>query len=96
MRTKANILVHELIGLHVRVVRAKSTAYMGIEGVVADETKNTLVIQTPRGVVKRVPKSACAFRFDVDDGRVDVDGAMIAHAPEDRPKILVKQVKVKV
>jgi ribonuclease P protein subunit POP4 len=88
-------MIHELIGLHAKVVRAKSAAYLGIEGVVADETKNTLVMRTPRGA-RRVPKSACAFRFDVDDGRVDVDGAMIAHAPEDRPKVLVKYVKVKV
>ena len=57
-----NIVLNELIGLRARVVRCSDKKQEGLEGIVIDETKNTLLLQTERGVRKLV-KASSAFRF---------------------------------
>ncbi len=90
MITKGNILAHELIGLAVEVVRSTDRKMAGMKGEVVDETKNTLVVEIG-GKEKTLPKSACVFRFTLPDGgKADVDGKLIALAPEERPKRLMK------
>ncbi len=92
MRTVDNLVVHELIGLDVKVIKSRSLAYLGLAGKVIDETKDRLIIMTDKGR-KSVPKTACVFRFKLGDKTVDVDGRLIAYRPEDRPKQLMYLVK---
>ncbi|MCX8198142.1 MAG: ribonuclease P protein component 1 [Candidatus Micrarchaeota archaeon] len=88
MITESNIRIHELIGLKVKVAKSLSLAYQGIRGIVADETKNTILIRT-RGGEKRIPKKGCIFVFQLPGGRkAEVDGNTIAYRPFDRPKKL--------
>jgi ribonuclease P protein subunit POP4 len=84
MITKENILRHELIGLPVEVVRASNPAQQGIAGCIVDETRNTVVIETPRGT-KRIGKAHATFRLTVPDGTVvDVSGSALVSQPEKR------------
>ncbi|MEM0438192.1 MAG: ribonuclease P protein component 1 [Candidatus Micrarchaeia archaeon] len=86
MITPENILVHELIGLKVRVVESLSRPHEGIEGVVVGETLNTLLVQSLKGK-KRVPKKNTKFEFELPDGRrVVVNGEDILNRPENRLK----------
>jgi len=90
MITKDNVMLHELIGLGVEVVRSTDRKMAGMKGEVVDETRNTLVIEKG-GVEKRLPKATSIFRFTLPNGeKVDVDGRLIAVAPEDRTKKLMK------
>jgi len=84
MRTKGNIAKHELIGLEVRVLKSSSSP-AGLRGRVVDETKNLLVIETPKGE-KKVPKEHSIFEFEIPEGSVTVDGARLLFRPEDRIK----------
>ncbi len=84
MITKENILRHELIGLPVEVVGAANPAQQGIAGRIVDETRNTLVIETPRGR-KRVGKARATFRIPLPGGTVvDVSGSALVSQPEKR------------
>jgi len=84
MITKENILRHELIGLPVEVVDAANPAQQGIAGRIVDETRNTLVIETPRGR-KRVGKASATFRIPLPGGTVvDVSGSALVSQPEKR------------
>jgi len=84
--TPANIAVHELIGLKVSVKKSLSLPYRGLRGTVVDETKNTLVLRTPKGE-KAVPKKGCVFECSLPGGeRAELDGSSIAYRPFDRPK----------
>jgi len=84
MITKENILRHELIGLPVEVVRAANPAQTGIAGRVVDETRNMLIIDTPRGT-KRIEKAHATFRLTVPGGTVvDVSGLALVSQPEKR------------
>lgn len=75
-----NLIYHELIGLPVEV---DSPGYR-LKGVVVDETRNMLVIETVSGD-KMIPKDAGAFIFTLPDGRrVKVLGTLLRSQPENR------------
>ncbi|MDY6789334.1 MAG: ribonuclease P protein component 1 [Candidatus Nanohaloarchaea archaeon] len=82
MRTAENLPRHELIGLEVEVMESTGS-HTGIQGKVVDETRNTLVVETPEGE-KTVPKKENSFRFIVDDLKVGVNGRLLEERPEER------------
>jgi len=76
----------ELIGLKAKVVKSTNPSYMGVNGKVVDETRNTLVIRR-ENVNKVVVKNVSVFHFTTADGTVvEVDGNIIIGRPEDRVK----------
>ncbi len=79
-----NLRKHELIGLSVLVSGATDPSLVGLRGVVVDETKNTLRVETPRGE-KTVPKQGTSFTFEVQGG-TRVEGDDLLFRPEDRIK----------
>ncbi len=81
-----NIVIHELIGLHVRVANHSDPSLIGVEGTVVDETMNTLVVETEDGE-KVVPKRYGVFHFRLPDGRwTEVRGEEILSRPHERTK----------
>ena len=95
MINAGNILVHEFIGLEAAVARCTDRSMEGQRGMVVDETKNTLVVETQaeRGGARELvlPKTACVFRFSLPaGGTVDVDGRTVALDPVERAKRLAK------
>ena len=79
-----NLRKHELIGLTVHVSAATDPSLVGLRGVVTDETRNTLMVETSKGE-KRVPKHGASFTFDLQGG-VRVAGDDLLFRPEDRIK----------
>jgi ribonuclease P protein subunit POP4 len=85
MRNESNLHMHELVGLRLRVVQASDGGMVGMEGIVVDETRETLVIGGDRR--RTIPKRGNAFEFTLDDGKTAViEGDSIAYRPEDRVK----------
>ncbi len=85
--TPENLALHELIGLRAKVATSLSLPYRGLQGVVVDETKNTLVFLSKDGKEKSVPKRGCIFCFHLPGGKMAMlDGDCIAYRPYDRPK----------
>ena len=78
-----NIVLHELIGLKVRVLRSTDAKQRGLQGRVVDETKNTLLLETRKGR-KSVIKKTSLFRFYAEDSSFDVEGAEINFRPYER------------
>jgi ribonuclease P protein subunit POP4 len=84
MITPQNVLRHELIGLDVLVTGASNPAQVGISGLIVDETRNMLSIQTAMGL-KRIAKKMAVFRLSLPDGTiVEVQGSALVNAPERR------------
>jgi ribonuclease P protein subunit POP4 len=84
MISSRNVLRHELIGLDVLVSGASNPGQNGLSGRIIDETRNLLVIETPKGI-KRVAKLHSVFRVSLP-GRelVEIDGSVLVLAPEKR------------
>ncbi len=90
-RKPQNIIFHELIGLRVEVVSHSDPSLIGIKGTIVDETRNTLIIKTPRGERKRILKLYGVFKLYLDDGvEVVIDGSSILGRPEERLKRILK------
>ena len=84
MRPSRHFLRGEFIGLSV-TAESKGLDTPKI-GVVVDETRNTLLLETRTGQVT-VPKKGSTLLFRLDDGRAfEVPGGVIAGRPEDRVK----------
>jgi ribonuclease P protein subunit POP4 len=79
----ATLRKHELIGLAVLVRESTDPSLVGVRGTVVDETRNTLLVETPKGE-KRVPKHGTEFAFGADAVRVSGDDLLFR--PEDRIK----------
>jgi len=91
MTSPQNVLSHELIGLGVLVVAASNPTHTGVSGLIVDETKNMLAIQTAQGV-KQIPKWQSIFRLNLPEGRiVEIDGLVLSLAPEKRINLQMKR-----
>jgi ribonuclease P protein subunit POP4 len=81
-----NIVRHELIGLNMKIVKAKDLNKMGLSGRIIDETQKTLVIRMKKGK-KIIAKKENVFEIKIPSGeRVELDGRLIYGRPEDRIK----------
>ena len=86
-----NIVRHELIGLPVEIVGSTNKFQIGIKGMVVDETKNVLTVETENGL-KKIQKKGSIFIFKIPNGKkVKVKGEKIAARPEERIKLKVKK-----
>ena len=74
----------EFIGENVTVSHHSDPSLLGISGMIIDETRETLVIQS-KGIQKTVSKRPARFMFK--DG--ELTGSKIAYRPQDR----IKKVK---
>lgn len=81
----AEIVMGELIGRNVEIVKSTRKELIGLKGKVIDETLNTFLIET-RKKEKTIPKALCVFRFKVGRNTRDVDGRKLVFRPEDRIK----------
>lgn len=85
MITPENILQHELLGLHIRIITSTNKNQEGIKGIVVNETRNTIVISTDDGE-KTVMKDQCKFSFKINFNWINVEGKLLVARPEDRIK----------
>ena len=86
-----NLIRHELIGLEAEVVDSTNKFQVGIKGMIVNETKNVLTIETENGL-KKIQKKGTTFIFKISNGKkVKVNGNKIAVRPEERIKLKVKK-----
>jgi RNase P/RNase MRP subunit p29 len=83
----ALVAEEELIGLPATVTASAHAPFVGVAGVVVDETARTFRLDVGgREIV--VPKVGQRFRFETRRGVVEIDGALLAHDPIERIKKL--------
>lgn len=86
MKPTPSIIQHEFIGLNAKVVKSSHPNYVGIEGRVINETRNTIVI-THRNKNKTIVKNTAVFHFTTPNGTVvEINGKIIVGRPQDRIK----------
>lgn len=92
MKVTPDIIREEFIGTEGRITQSQHASYVGINGPVMDETKNTFVIQH-EGTMKNVVKESAIFNFCFSDGTVvEINGKLLMGRPEDRLKKTVKRL----
>ena len=79
------LIKDELIGLKVTVKECTDKTLENITGTVIDETKNTFLIETERGI-KRIAKDIAKFEFEYKGKKFLISGSRLKYRPEDRVK----------
>jgi len=75
----------ELIGLDVKIVKSTDPSWVGKEGQIIDETKNTFLIKI-KDQEKTIAKKTSVFEFKYNDKKITIPGIIIAYKPWDRIK----------
>ncbi len=89
MITPQNIIRHEMIGLLVSVEYSPNKSEEGIFGVIIDETRNTLLINTGNGI-KCLEKQRKLLRVTLPDSvQVIIDGNALSVSPTRRVSMRV-------
>lgn len=96
MITSDNLVRHEFIGLKVKVVSLKNKS-LDLNGIVIDETKNTIKIEVETSKnhfeEKMIPKKHSIFQFEIPNGEIiEIDGNILSIRPEDRIKKRFKKI----
>jgi ribonuclease P protein subunit POP4 len=82
--TSRTLIRHELIGLTVEIANATNKALIGLSGLVVDESRNMLTIETKTGI-RKIAKAGSTFMFMLPSGqRVMIEGGKLVGRPEER------------
>ena len=93
MITPQNVFRHEFIGLTVEVTDSTNEGLIGLHGIIIDETRNTIKIDTGKDE-KIIPKDSVTLLFTLPEGeKVSIDGKVILARPEDRIKKKFKKIR---
>ncbi len=76
-----------LIGNDVDVIGSSNPAYIGIKGIIIDETTNMIIIEDKRGLIKRLIKK----NIIIEINGVQIDGMTLIGRPENRIKNRIKR-----
>ena len=90
---KDNIHKHELIGLRVKIQNSNDPSYIGIEGKIIDESKNTFKIEI-RDSEKIIPKDGTTLSARIANQEVAIDASKLRFRPEDRIKKARKKAAI--
>jgi ribonuclease P protein subunit POP4 len=92
MRVTPAIIKAEFIGLTAKIAESSNSSAVGIEGTVANETRNTFTIQCD-GERKTVIKDQAVFHFTMPDGAVvEIDGKTLVGKPAERLKRRIRRL----
>lgn len=86
------IVIHELSGLVAQVLSSSDKNQKGARGRVLKETKNTLVLDTDKGV-RQVVKKTSTFKFFYGKKSFTVNGEEINFRPYERTEKALKFYK---
>ena len=92
MKVTSDIVRHEFIGSKGKIVKSPHADYVGINGEIIDETKNTFTI-LHKGKAKSIIKNGVVFNFNFSDGTIiEIYGKLLVGRPEDRLKKTIKRL----
>ncbi|MCX6775159.1 MAG: ribonuclease P protein subunit [DPANN group archaeon] len=84
--TPINLIKHELIGLHAKVVKSTNASNEGVEGRIVDESYKTITIES-NGKDKKIFKENVILIVELPDRKkVQVEGKLLLARPWERIK----------
>eukprot|EP00736_Rhodelphis_marinus_P000078 Rmarinus@m.11824 len=78
------LLSIDLHGAMLKVDDSPCRTFVGVSGIVLQETRRTFVIVTPEDAIKRVPKKSSVFIFYTDKVSFKIDGEAIVGVAHER------------
>lgn len=92
MKVTPDIIRYEFIGTQGKITQSPHEAYVGLNGEVIAETKNTFTLLKD-GKTKKVIKESAIFNFKFQDNTIiEIDGKLLVGRSEDRLKKTIKRL----
>jgi ribonuclease P protein subunit POP4 len=93
MRIGKYLIYRDLIGLKIKILSHSDPSLVGVEGIVIDETANTLLIYLEHKHKKiKVPKLYGVYELELSPRKkIVLDGILIHCRPEDRLKRMLRR-----
>ncbi len=91
MYNNKNIQLHEFIKLHVKIINSFDIYQIGLKGIIIDETKNQLIINTGEQI-KKIIKKISVFKFTVGKTSFIINGKDINYRPYERIEKCIKLI----
>jgi len=79
-----NVLLHEFIGLNIRIVDSTDPTLKELMGTVVFETRNTIFIRTHLSIKQVAKKAARKIEIQTNSGVCFISGSSMIGRPEDR------------
>jgi ribonuclease P protein subunit POP4 len=79
-----NLLWHEIIGLHAKILESSDSTLRGIFGTIVFETKNTIFIRKGSSVKQVAKRAAKKFQLQTPSCACFISGSALIGRPEDR------------
>ena len=84
MMSPENVLVHEIIGLDIKIVESTDPTLNGVSGSIVFETRNTISIRTDSSVKQIAKKAATKIEIRAHSGVCFISGSSLIGRSEDR------------
>lgn len=92
MKITPNIIKQEFIGSQIEIFRSNHADYIGLNGRIVNESKNTFSI-LHKNKIKKIIKNSAIFKIQFFDGTTaEIDGNLLVGRPEDRLKRNIKRL----
>ena len=76
-----NVYNDNWLGKQLKVISSNDETLVGREGLVIDETRNTLTVREQN---KSIKIGKASIKFTIDDSNIIIDGANVGQRPENR------------
>ena len=77
----------ELIGMHTRIIESVNSELVDISGVIIDETKHMLKLDTKFGE-KLIPKKICTFEISNHNNTTNISGTKLHNRSHERLEVI--------
>ena len=83
MITENNVHVHEMIGLSSEIVKSSNAQFVGVNGMIINESKNMFTLDTKSGI-KNIPKQHNTWKISFNGNQKEIDGSVLLKRPHER------------
>lgn len=84
MISPENVLVHEIIGLDIKIIESTDPTLNGVSGSIVFETRNTISIRTDSSIKQIAKKAAAKIEIRAHSSVCFISGSSLIGRPEDR------------
>ena len=77
----------ETIGTHVVITESVNSELIDLSGVIVDETKHMLKVDTKSGM-KLIPKKICKFKISNHNDTTTISGTKLYNRPHERLEVI--------
>lgn len=85
----SNILMHEIIGLKVKVLKDSNPCNKHVEGILVNESKNTFTVKGDKNRI--IAKKDSVLLITINGNPLQIEGKSLLGRPEDRIKRKIKK-----